>query len=120
MFTATVEGQFSAAHQVRLPDGSLEPIHGHDWHVTATFASQQLDPTGFVVDFVAARAALDDVLSGLHHQHLNHAPALAGINPTAEHLARYLFERLAASAVGTCLLAIRITEAPGCAATYQP
>ena len=42
---------FSAAHQLRLYDGSLEPLHGHNWQVKVTVVAAKLDSIGVVMDF---------------------------------------------------------------------
>lgn len=119
MFEASVEATFSAAHRVKLPDGSLEPMHGHDWQVTATFASEQLDETGFVVDFIAAERGLARVVEQLHHTDLNVCPAMNGLNPTAEIVAQVIFNLLASDdSLRDRLHRVRVTEAPGCSATY--
>ncbi|GJM25592.1 MAG: 6-carboxy-5,6,7,8-tetrahydropterin synthase [Phycisphaerae bacterium] len=119
LFEASVEATFSAAHQVHLPDGSLEPLHGHDWHVTATFTCERLDECGFVVDFIAAERCLAKIAEQLHHTNLNDAPLMAGKNPSAEIVAQVIFDQLALDeTLSPTLDRVRITEAPGCTATY--
>lgn len=104
---------------MRLPGGSLEPLHGHDWHVTATFACERLDESGFVVDFIAAERCLAKVVEQLHHTSLNNCELMAGRNPTAEIVAQVIFEQLALDvALSPALGRVRVTEAPGCSATY--
>jgi 6-pyruvoyltetrahydropterin/6-carboxytetrahydropterin synthase len=39
-FDITATRTFSAAHQLRLYDGSLEPLHGHNWVVRVTSRRQ--------------------------------------------------------------------------------
>ena len=41
-FEITTTRQFSASHQLRLYDGSLEPLHGHNWQVKVTVAADSL------------------------------------------------------------------------------
>ena len=119
MYEVSVEAQFSAAHRLRLADGTLEPPHGHDWHVTVTFAGETLDASGMLVDFVAAEAHLRAVVADLHHHDLNDCPAMQGLNPSAEHVARVVYERMANHPeLAHALDRVRVTEAPGCAATY--
>lgn len=119
MYEIRVQARFSAAHQVRLHDGQLEPLHGHDWKVEAVFRGPQLDRIGVLVDFVAAETALREVVSGLHHSNLNEAPLLSGLNPTAEHVARQVFHQLTILlGPDTPLFAVRVREAPGCTAAY--
>jgi 6-pyruvoyltetrahydropterin/6-carboxytetrahydropterin synthase len=119
MYEVSVQAQFSAAHRLRLSDGSFEPPHGHDWHVTVTFAGEELDAIGVLVDFVAAEARLRCVVAQLHHTDLNACPAMRGLNPSAEHVARVIFELMSQDAeLDRTLQRVRVTEAPGCAATY--
>ncbi len=120
MYEVSVEAVFSAAHQLRLYDGSLEPLHGHDWRVTVTFAGAELDDVGLLVDFVAAEARLNDVLKRFHHTDLGEVPVMRGLNPTAEHVARVIYDCMAQDdRLEPALDRVRVTEAPGCTATYR-
>lgn len=118
MYMVTVEGRFCAVHRVRLPDGTLEPLHGHDWQVRACFATGALDDAGMVVDFEAARSALQSTLDKLTHADLNEHEGFAGLNPTAEVVARYVFDRLRGREF-TTIRRVDVTEAPGCTATFE-
>ncbi len=118
MFECRVQGRFSAAHQVRMYDGQLEPIHGHDWLIEAVYRGAQLDGIGILIDFVAVEQALQRIVAQLHHTHLNEAPFLQGLNPTAEHVAQRVFEDLHAALPEAPLVAVYVTEAPGCVAGY--
>ena len=119
-FEVTVEARFSASHRVRLPNGELEPPHGHDWHARAGFFGAELDASGMLIDFVSAQQRLAEVVAQLHHTDLNACPAMKGMNPTAEHVARVIFEQLACdSELATTLHSVTVTEAPGCRARYQ-
>lgn len=119
MYEVSVEAVFSASHRLRLANGELEPPHGHDWRVTATFAGNELDGIGVLVDFIAAEARLREVTAGLHHTDLNNCPAMRGLNPSAEHVARVIFEAMSADeSLRETLHRVRVTEAPGCTATY--
>ncbi len=39
------------AHRQHRHDGHCAHLHGHNWAITLTFGSEQLDENGFVVDF---------------------------------------------------------------------
>jgi 6-pyruvoyltetrahydropterin/6-carboxytetrahydropterin synthase len=94
-------------------------MHGHDWEVTATFAGETLDACGFVVDFVLAEQSLGSLAAGLHHTDLNTNPLLGGKLPTAEIVARVIYDVLAADAtLGRFVARVCVKEAPGCRATY--
>lgn len=120
-FEVSVSGWFAAAHQLRLPDGGWERLHGHNWHVTTTYAGPQLDEMEVLVDFTRLKPALDGILAALHDRHLNELPAFATRNPSAENVARHIAERLAAEfATGAQLLCVEVEEAPGCVARFRP
>lgn len=119
MYEVSVEAIFSASHRLRLYDGELEPPHGHDWRVTATFRGDALDAIGVLVDFVEAQQRLSEIAGRLHHTELGDNPLLAGQNPSAEIVAKTIFDALGENAqLAATLHRVRVTEAPGCAATY--
>jgi len=119
MYRVTVEASFCASHQLRLPSGELEPLHGHNWKVEARFAGPELNAWGVLVDFVEVQAALGRIADDLNGRHLNEMEELKALNPSAENVARVIFGRLKASgAFGEQLASIRLWEAPGCSAAY--
>ena len=119
MYRLTLSAMFSASHRLRYPDGQYEPLHEHDWSVEASFAGIELDEMGLLIDFDEAQPALESVTGPLNGANLNEAPLLAGVNPSAEHVARAIFEALAKAVSRPELLEqLRVTEAPGCTAAY--
>ena len=132
MFEITVEKTFAAAHAIYLPDGSLEPIHGHNWPVSVTVAAENLDAIETVMDFHILEKTLDGLLAQVHNRHLNEVPPFAGkprhaksgglaVNPTAERVAWWIGTEVAKSLpAGVRLIQASVGEAPGCTATYRP
>jgi len=97
MYTLRVEGAFEAAHRVVDYPGKCDRLHGHNWVVEAAFRGTQLDDLGMLIDFKVAKKALAAVLDDYDHYYLNDIPPFSeGVNPTAENLARIIYERLAA------------------------
>src|SRR5690606_31122627 len=86
-FQITTTRTFSAAHQLRLYDGSLEPLHGHNWVVRVTVEAPALDAIGVVMDFHELERLVDQVIGGWHNSHLNEQPAFQSTNPSAENVA---------------------------------
>jgi len=86
--------RFSAGHQLKLYDGSLEPIHGHNWRVTVTVAAEKLDAIGVVMDFHELERLVDAIVQPFHNRHLNELPAFATLNPSAENVAVYVSRAL--------------------------
>jgi len=124
VFDLTIEATISAAHAIVI-GGQREPVHGHDWHITVTISGLALDAEGLLCDFHAAERALREVTAPFQHRTFNEVPPFDRLNPTAENIARYLAEQLGGRLrpilpPGAALTALRITEAPGCAATYRP
>ncbi len=123
MFEISVETQFAAAHAI-LIGGRREPVHGHNWLVTATVAGAELDTNGLVCDFHDIERALRDITGPMNNASLNDlAPFSRGLNPTAENVARHIGDSLSAALKlprGVRLASVRVTEAPGCAAAYIP
>ena len=59
---------FSAGHFVTIGD-FCERLHGHNWRVAAEIAGP-LDENTFVVDFIALRDELQEIVQGLDHSML--------------------------------------------------
>src|SRR5215472_6818157 len=93
-FDITATRSFSAAHQLRLYDGSLEPLHGHNWRVDVTVAAASLDSIGVVMDFHELERLVDQITQPMHNRHLNELPAFAKMNPSAENVALHIATHL--------------------------
>ena len=93
-FEITTTRTFSAAHQLRLYDGSLEPLHGHNWRVKVVVVAPRLDAIGVVMDFHELERLVDAIILPLHNSSLNDAPAFKELNPSAENVAVHVFRML--------------------------
>jgi len=90
----TRQFRFEAAH--RLPhvpeDHKCFRLHGHSFRVTVAVEGPVDDRLGWILDF----AEIDDAWKPLHrlldHHYLNEVSGLE--NPTSEHLARFIAERM--------------------------
>ena len=89
-FEITTTRNFSASHQLRLYDGSLEPLHGHNWKVKVSIAAAKLDPIGVVMDFHDLERRLNLIVDLLHNRHLNEIPPFDTYNPSAEQVAGHI------------------------------
>lgn len=124
MFELSVEKSFRASHALLL-GGEREDLHEHDWGVRVTVEGSRLDGDGLLVDFHALERELEEVISPLRGCDLNAAPALRGVNPSAEnvavYIARALLERISGTGWGSAvaLRSVRVVEAPGCAVEYR-
>jgi 6-pyruvoyltetrahydropterin/6-carboxytetrahydropterin synthase len=121
MYEVTITDWFAAAHQLRLLDGQLEPLHGHNWRVAVTLAGPELDKMGVLADFTWLKPRLAEILAPLHDRNLNDQPAFARRNPSAENVATYIAEQIALDlSDGVQLACVEVEEAPYCVARYKP
>ena len=108
---------FEAAHHLpHVPETHrCRRLHGHSYRVELTI-SGEVDPhTGFVVDFFDVEAAFQPVLARLDHYLLNEIAGLE--NPTAEHIAMWIYDRVKPSLPQ--LDAVLVFETPQCWAEYN-
>ena len=123
MYQITVQSTFSAAHALRLTDGTLEPVHGHDWRITVRVGCEQLDSLQTVMDFHELERILEEVVSPFRNRHLNDLDPFADgqVNPTAERVAWWVGTRVDPRLPAEVnLVEVTVGEAPGCLATYRP
>ena len=120
MFTISVERHFRASHQLTLPDGSKEPAHNHDWVVTASLSSERLNNMGVVMDFRVLQEMIDKTVAGFDNAALESISYFQQNNPSAENVARYIYEKLRIELPeGVKLRNVRVVEEPGCSAKFH-
>ncbi len=133
MFRVTREIDFCYGHRLLNYDGKCRYLHGHNGRAVITIESAQLDERGMVLDF----SDIKDVVSQWIDANLDHCmilnrqdpiiPHLRELgepmylldeNPTAENIARLIFEFTASQ--GFPIIEARLWETPRCFATYAP
>jgi 6-pyruvoyltetrahydropterin/6-carboxytetrahydropterin synthase len=123
MYELTISDEFEAAH--RLPDynGKCCRLHGHNWKVEVCVRGEKLGTNGMLVDFKDLKEVLASVLNKLDHYYLNETPPFDTMPPTAENLARYVFDSISHSSVlpvSVYIFAVRVWESPRSCASYIP
>ncbi len=88
-WTIRVKRKFNAAHFLTDYHGSPEPLHGHTWEVEVYIDAYELDKGGMGVDFVEVDNCLKELLPD--YRLLNE---LFDFSPSAENVARWLYEEL--------------------------
>ena len=122
MFTITVETEFDAAHQLTLGDGSVEDLHEHCWKVRVAVSAQTLDKMDTVMDFHLLKQQLDEILGPLAGTNLEEVEYFvdAGINASAETVAKYIYEQLSPlMADNATLRFVEVMEQADCWAKYE-
>jgi 6-pyruvoyltetrahydropterin/6-carboxytetrahydropterin synthase len=86
--------RFEAAHHLpHVPAGhKCRRVHGHSFRVTVRVRGEVDPATGWLVDYADLAAAFEPVRLRLDHFDLNTIEGLE--NPTSEHVARWIWERL--------------------------
>ena len=121
MFEIEVSQKFKASHAIRTTSGEFEPLHTHDWKVSAVVLGRDLDSTGCVVDFAVIQRHLRSILSVWDSKNLNELGMFIDIPPSTEFLAKCLYDQLHAvlEDEGVNLKKVTIWETENCAATYS-
>lgn len=116
-----VRSGFSATHQVRMPDGNLEPAHEHSFKVEVFLEGDGLDGSGMVVDFTTLQRNLGQITTLLRGTHLNDLPAFAAGTPSTELMARHIYDRYQPTLPPRVRLTrVRVWETEDCAAAFVP
>lgn len=96
MFEVTVEHTFAAGHALREYKGKCENVHGHNYRIQVTVEGARLNRIGLLVDFVDLKRCVRATCERLDHQFLNDVEPFTTLNPSAENLAKYLYDEVAA------------------------
>lgn len=111
MFELTVDIPFSAAHQIRGHPGPCARLHGHNYRAVVAVTGERLNELGMLVDFGELKRVCGEAVASLDHQCLNELPPFATANPTAEAIARLLYQAIASRlpGLGPDLRLVRVT-----------
>jgi 6-pyruvoyltetrahydropterin/6-carboxytetrahydropterin synthase len=124
MYEVSVDETFAAAHNLRNYKGKCEDLHGHNYKVRVTLAGPELDATGLLYDFVHLKQVIQGVIRSLDHKYLNELKPFDVLNPSAENIARHIYEQTAqqmrATPNGAAISSITVWESDVTAATYRP
>ena len=132
MFRVSREIDFCYGHRLLNYEGKCRYLHGHNGRAVITIESEQLDHRGMVLDFSDIRRVVSTWIDDhLDHRMILHredpaVPALQQLqeplhlietNPTAENIARLIYDF--AHEEGFPVLDVRLWETPHCYATYS-
>jgi 6-pyruvoyltetrahydropterin/6-carboxytetrahydropterin synthase len=120
-FEVMIERNFSSAHQLRGYKGKCENLHGHNYKIEIYARGRELNNIGLLVDFVELKQAADDLVAYLDHKNLNELePFVVEQNPSAENVARFCLQKLAAKLNDDRveIYKVRCFETPTSVATY--
>lgn len=120
MFEVEITTGFSAAHRLRNYNGKCEQLHGHNYKVQVCARAPEVGKGGMVIDFGELKRAAAEVLDTLDHRYLNEIEPFDSTEPSAENIARHLFDEIARhlDAEGDNLYSVTVWESDGSRATY--
>ncbi|MDZ4819359.1 MAG: 6-carboxytetrahydropterin synthase [Planctomycetota bacterium] len=131
MFHVTRQIDFCYGHRLLNYDGKCKYLHGHNGRAIITLASETLDERGMVLDFSDIKRVVQKWIDdNLDHRMILHredpvVPILKGlgepmfltdVNPTAENIARLIFDFTQKS--GFPIIEAQLWETANCYATY--
>jgi len=125
MYEVSVDESFAAAHNLRNYHGKCEDLHGHNYKVRVTLAGKELDSSGLLYDFVHLKQVTQGVIRSLDHRYLNELKPFDTLNPSAENLARYIYDETSKQLImkslnGAGVASVTVWETDTAAATYRP
>ena len=109
MFELNVEDEFASAHFLRNYKGKCERMHGHNYRVQVSIRSKKLNKIGLVLDFGEIKSELKKIMEILDHHVLDELPAFKNVNPSAENIAKYIFECLSKPLKGKKVRLVKVT-----------
>jgi 6-pyruvoyltetrahydropterin/6-carboxytetrahydropterin synthase len=124
MFEVSVDETFAAAHNLRGYKGKCEDLHGHNYKVRVTLAGPELDSVGLLYDFVHLKQVIQGVIRSLDHKYLNELKPFDVLNPSAENIAKHIYDeavrQMGETPNGAAISSIIVWESDVTAATYRP
>ncbi len=133
MFQVSRQIDFCYGHRLLNYDGKCRFLHGHNGRAIIALQAESLDDRGMVLDFSDIKRVVSRWIDeNLDHRMILHrddpaVPVLQALseplflidrNPTAENIARLIFDFTAQA--GFPIIQVELWETPNCFATYRP
>ena len=122
MYSVTVRSDFIAQHYLIGGDwGPENERNSHHYVLELQLDGSELDEHGYLVDLMQVEAALKNVRASYADRLLNELPEFEGLNPSIEHFARILCQRLANQLAAPNLsgIGVRLWESELASASYH-
>ncbi len=112
---------FSAAHFIpNEKAGVCSRVHGHTYFANVTIGGNELDETGFLVNFRDIKSIINDTFD---HRLMNDLEAFQGTPPSTENVAKLIFEKIEAHldtlSHGPKVLQVYLRETPTSYVLYR-
>ncbi len=127
------KAHFNAAHRLYVPEWSFEKndtvfglcnnpnYHGHNYELVVSVTGEVDSKTGFVIDMKVLKDLIkSEVENVLDHKNLNvEVPEFKTINPTAENIAVFIWNKLRPHIASAKELEVVLYETPRNFVTYS-
>ena len=122
MYQVAIRKQLTAFHQLIGGDwGDENKHHSHDYVAEFILEGPALDRHGYLFDIAELRTAVERVHARYAGSTLNDLEEFKGLNPSVEHFARLIVERLCRGLVlpGAESITLKLWEDPQTWASYR-
>ena len=116
MYEIAIEDTFDSAHCLPGYNGSCSRLHGHTYKVKVCFRFSSVEQSGMAIDFRLAKETLKSAIDYMDHRYINELPEFSTQNPTAENIAKFLFDCIKSKISQT--FSVSVWETPTSCATY--
>ena len=120
MFEICVEHTFAAAHALRNYRGKCENVHGHNYRVQVAIEGPELDGNGLLHDFTDLKQRLRSMTEYLDHRFINELKPFDQINPSAENIAKFIYEEIQRDLTTALIAYVKVWETDTSYAVYRP
>jgi 6-pyruvoyltetrahydropterin/6-carboxytetrahydropterin synthase len=120
MYEIVVEHMFAAAHALRNYNGKCENVHGHNYRVQVGLEGAALDENGLLYDFTELKKRLRATSEYFDHRFINELKPFDQANPTAENIAKFIFDEIQREIKPAALAYVRVWETDTSCAIYRP
>jgi 6-pyruvoyltetrahydropterin/6-carboxytetrahydropterin synthase len=133
MFRVSREFEFCYGHRLLNYDGKCRHLHGHNGRALVTLEARDLDARGMLVDFAEIKRTVGRFIDdNLDHtmllcrddpilpilREMNERVFEMDVNPTAENIARLIYEHVKGQ--GLPVVEVLLWETEHCVSTYSP
>lgn len=122
MYQLCLQRDFESLHYLIGGDwGAENDLHAHPYKIEWILEGPSLDEHGYLVDLVDLESRLEEASQRYRSQVLNDLPEFNGLNPSLEHFARILNERLTRDIgyAGLHASEVRLWESPTAWASHR-
>ena len=120
MYHLTIHTHFAAAHNLLNYHGDCENLHGHNWKVEVTVATETIDDAGLGIDFKILKKRTNKIMDFLDHTYLNNLEPFKDLSTSSERISKFIFDELVEDLKDTEVVVERITvwESDNACASY--